>query len=318
MHDARQRFGHTKFLYCNPCDSRLGGSKAVCVNPECAIRGIPPKRCKAMKRTVVHFLEIEPQLSMILNKVLPTLVQLHREIHSGEKNKIENVVMAGITFTKKTPTEKLLTEMFGRLREELATMSENGIPIVHNNNTWFCTPVLANGVIDFGAMKTLYDLPRWQSSHGCHLCTFPGQRVGHRMIWFPRFPFAGDRRTYASLTQDAISRSQGEFHRIIAATRNYTYADKFVLGLEDLSGATGSEKDALSFVVFPLAAAMNICADPVGAVAVLAYWILVRVIERSPELTIDDLSGVQELASGMKYLWCAVEPTLFTLKVHAT
>ncbi|KAK6017551.1 hypothetical protein OSTOST_16924 [Ostertagia ostertagi] len=128
---------------------------------------IPPKRCKAMKRTVIHFLEIEPQLSLILNNVLPTLVQLHREIHSGEasskrcettsfprykrsietltefderkikiiltlnfdgvklkklsrseawpiyirleglpfkeKNKIENVVLAGITFTRKLP-----------------------------------------------------------------------------------------------------------------------------------------------------------------------------------------------------------------------
>ncbi|PIO66677.1 hypothetical protein TELCIR_11603 [Teladorsagia circumcincta] len=83
MHDACQRFGHTKFLYCNPCDSRLGGSEAVCVNPECAIRGIPPKRCKATKRTVIHFLKIEPQLSLILSRVLPTLVQLHREIHSG-------------------------------------------------------------------------------------------------------------------------------------------------------------------------------------------------------------------------------------------
>ncbi|KAK6009311.1 hypothetical protein OSTOST_25785, partial [Ostertagia ostertagi] len=28
MHDAPQRFGHTKFFYCNPCDSRLSGSKA--------------------------------------------------------------------------------------------------------------------------------------------------------------------------------------------------------------------------------------------------------------------------------------------------
>ncbi|PIO67543.1 hypothetical protein TELCIR_10698 [Teladorsagia circumcincta] len=176
MHDARQRFGHAKHFYCNPCDSRLGGSKAVCVNPECAIQGIPPKRCKAMKRTAIHFLNIEPQLALILDKNLSTLVQLHRDIHCGE------------------------------------------------------------------------------------------------------------------------------FHRIIATTRNYTYADKFILGLEDFSCTTGSEKDALSFVVFPLAAAMNICADPVGGVAVLAYWILVRAIERSSELSINDFGGIQELARGMKYL----------------
>ncbi|KAK6019460.1 hypothetical protein OSTOST_14904 [Ostertagia ostertagi] len=407
MHDARQRFGHTKFFYCNPCDSRLGGSKAVCVNPECAIQGFHPKRCKAMKRTAIHFLQVEPQLSLILDKVLPTLIRIHREIHCGvgvfpeigsersettsfpwykrsietltefderkmkiiltlnfdgvklkklsrseawpiymrleglpfkEKNKIENVLLAGITFTRKAPTEKLLTEMFGRLREELEMLSENGIPVSHNGTTWFCTPILAHGTNDFAALKTLYDLPRWQSLYGCHLCTFPGERVGHRVIWFPRFPFAGDRRTYASLTQDAITRSQGvramfssqsrvpamkvrpeclqEFYRIIATTRNYTYADKFVLGLEDFSGTTGSEKDALSFLVFPLAAAMNVCADPVGAVAVLTYWILVRVIERSPELTVNDFPGVQELARAMKNLWYAIEPTLFTLKVH--
>ncbi|PIO60583.1 hypothetical protein TELCIR_17919 [Teladorsagia circumcincta] len=309
-------------------DSRISnlhpsGSKAVCVNPECAIQGIPPKRCKAMKRTAIHFLNIEPQLALILDKNLSTLVRLHRDIHCGEttsersesnsfplykrsietltefderkikivltlnfdgvklkklsrseawpiyirleglpfkeKNKIENIILAGITFTRKTPTEKLLTEMFGRLRQELAMLSENGIPIVHNDTTWFCTPVLANGVIDFA-----------------------------------------------------------EFYRIIATTRNYTYADKFILGLEDFSCTTGSEKDALSFVVFPLAAAMNICADPVGGVAVLAYWILVRAIERSSELSINDFVGIQELARGMKYLWYAVEPTLFTLKLHVS
>ncbi|KAK6017191.1 hypothetical protein OSTOST_17321, partial [Ostertagia ostertagi] len=61
---------------------------------------------------------------------------------------------------------------------------------------------------------------------------------------------------------------------------------------------------------------VNVCADPVGAFAVLTYWILVRVIERSPELTVNDFPGVQELARAMKNLWYAIEPTLFTLKVH--
>ncbi|PIO69258.1 hypothetical protein TELCIR_08929 [Teladorsagia circumcincta] len=232
---------------------------------------IPPKRCKATKRTVVHFLKIEPQLSMILNKVLPTLVQLHREIHSGEASPKRSETSSFPRYKRaiETPTEFnqrkikiILTLNFdgvrlkklSRLREELAMLSENGVPIIDNDTTWFCTPVLANGVIDFAALKTLYDIPRGQSLYGCHLCTFPGERVGHRV---------------------------------------------------------------LSFVVFPLAAAMNICADPVGAVAVLAYWILVRVIERSTELTINDFLGVRELARGMKYLWYAVEPTLFTLKVHA-
>ncbi|KAK6055567.1 hypothetical protein COOONC_06929 [Cooperia oncophora] len=80
----------------------------------------------------------------------------------------------GITMSKKTLTETLLREMFSR-----------------------------------SALKTLYDLPRWQSQNGCHLCTFEGERRGHRVIWFPRFPYAGDRRTFASITRDAMSNANG-------------------------------------------------------------------------------------------------------------
>ncbi|KAK5986568.1 hypothetical protein GCK32_007185 [Trichostrongylus colubriformis] len=74
-----------------------------------------------------------------------------------EKNKFENVIMAGITFTRKPPTEQLLTEIFSRLRQELIQLRESGIPVVNENDdcTWLCTPILANGVIDFGIMNML-------------------------------------------------------------------------------------------------------------------------------------------------------------------
>ncbi|KAK5985265.1 hypothetical protein GCK32_000692, partial [Trichostrongylus colubriformis] len=439
MYEAERRFAHRKSYYCNQCSSRLGGAKAVCENTSCPLQGVAPKRCKIMKRTTVHHLDIAPQLSLILERVLPSIISVHRQIHHDhghgqgverversethsfpkyqrliemrsdfeerkinilltinfdgvkfkklsrseawpiyirleglpfkEKNKFENIIMAGITFTRKPLTEQLLVEIFSRLRQELIQLRESGIPVVNENDdcTWLCTPILANGVIDFGALKTLYDLPRWQSLHGCHLCTFAGERAGYRMIWFPRFPYQGDRRTF---TTSSSSSSQGmrgrtqmmdilslnncipdalhvisegitcdlfkamfsvhsrvpvmkirsqclpSFHHIIATTRNYTYASKFILGIEDLPCTTGSEKDALSFVAFPLAAALNICAEPVGAVAVLAYWIVVRVLEKSAEMLVSDFEVVQDLAKSMKLLWYAIEPTLFTLKVH--
>ncbi|KAK5969547.1 hypothetical protein GCK32_009862 [Trichostrongylus colubriformis] len=395
--EVERIFSHLINPKNTPIPSRpisAGGAKAVCENNSCPLQGVFPKRCRIMKRTTVHHLDIAPQLSLILERVLPSIISVHREIHHGqgverversethsfpkyqrliemrsdfeerkinilltinfdgvkfkklsrseawpiyirleglpfkEKNKFENVIMAGITFTRKPPTEQLLTEIFSRLRQELIQLRESGIPVVNENDdcTWLCTPILANGVIDFGALKTLYDLPRWQSLHGCHLCTFPGERAGHRMIWFPRFPFPGDRRTFTTsssqgmrgrtqmmdilslnncipdalhvisegITCDlfkamfsvhsrvAVMKIRSEclqsFHHIIATTRNYTYASKFILGIEDLPCTTGSEKDALSFVAFPLAAALNVCAEP--------------------------------------FLWYAIEPTLFTLKVH--
>lgn len=58
--------------------------------------------------------------------------------------------------------------------------------------------------------------------------------------------------------------------------------------------------------------------EPVGAVAVLAYWILVRVLEKTKEITSADFPGIRDLANSMKFLWYDLDPTLFTLKVHVS
>ncbi|KAK6061271.1 hypothetical protein COOONC_01068 [Cooperia oncophora] len=368
MHEAYRRYGHSKSFHCNSCDSRLICPRAACRNTECPLLGVTPKRCKASKRTTIHFLQIEPQLSLILGRILSRLIQTHRQIHAGddsgkrsetysfpwykrfiethtdfdeckiniiltinfdgvklkklsrsqtwpiylrieglpfkEKNKVENI---GITFSKKAPQKPCCEKCFLDFVANWRRCWTAEIPIVVDDRTWFCTPVLSKGVIDFSALKhyTTYPAGSHRTVAICALSRV--KEGGHRVIWFPRFPYAGDRRTFASITRDAI---------FITATRNFTYAAKFVLGMDDLSGITGSEKDALSFVAFPLAAALNICAEPVGAVAVLAYWILVRVLEKSAELIA--VHGVQELASAMKDLWYAIEPTLCTMKVHVS
>ncbi|VDO27518.1 unnamed protein product, partial [Heligmosomoides polygyrus] len=271
-----------------------------------------------------------------------------------EKNKYENIILAGIMFTRKPPTETLLAELFSGLKHELEVLQREGIPIRTASDTWICTPKLVNGIIDFAALQTLYGLPRWQSLQGCHLCTFPGERSGRRVIWFNRFPDPHDRRTDESLIMDAEARQNGlrgwtqmmEFFTVnhcmpdalhllsegitcnvfkggctvlltmfgprkgravlairrdcfgallvaLQRTRNYTYSSKFILGAEDLSKCTGSEKEALSFVVFPLAAATR-------------------------ELTEADFPGVRDLGTSMKNLWYALDPTLITLKVHVS
>ncbi|KAK6059484.1 hypothetical protein COOONC_02884 [Cooperia oncophora] len=380
MHEAYRRYGHSKSFHCNPCDSRSEGSVWL----HCSVT---PKRCKASKRTTIHFLQIEPQLSLILGRILSRLIQNDRQIHAGDdsgkrsetysfpwyKRFIEthtdfdeckiNIILTinfnGVkgrtltvanlaylpshrrsavqgekqgrkhsigwqTFSKKTPTETLLREMFSRLRSELEALLDSGIPIVVDDRTWFSTPVLSKG-----ALKTLYDLPRWQSQNGCHLCTFEGERRmmeilmfnncipdalhvisegitcdvfrGSRLTLLFRFPWGFKAISLAMFSPKSHvpamkvrSECLQEFYSFITATRNFTYAAKFVLGMDDLSGITGSEKDAV--------------------MAVLAYWTLVRVLEKSAELTVHDFPGVQELASAMKNLWYAIEPTLCTMK----
>uniref|UniRef100_A0A183GWS7 DNA-directed DNA polymerase n=1 Tax=Heligmosomoides polygyrus TaxID=6339 RepID=A0A183GWS7_HELPZ len=250
-HDAQERFGLLKFYYCNACDRHLPGPKALCQNEGCQLRGVPPKRSKTSKRTSIFTVLIKPQLSLILERVLPLLTELHDSIHNRdqsddnpvlsetscfpkydrdiesvldfrdrkvtivltlnvdgvrfkklsrseswpvynrleglpfkEKNKYENIILAGIMFTKKPPTETLLVELFSGLKHELEVLQREGIPIHTASDTWICTPKLVNGIIDFAALQTFYGLPRWQSLQGCHLCMFPGERVGRRVIWF--------------------------------------------------------------------------------------------------------------------------------------
>ncbi|VDP23118.1 unnamed protein product [Heligmosomoides polygyrus] len=357
-HDAQERFGLLKFYYCNACDRHLPGPKALCQNEGCQLRGVPSKRSKTSKRASIFTVLIKPQLHIILERVLPLLIELHDSIHNKdqsdnnpvlsetssfskydrdiesvldfrdrkitivltlnvddvrfkklsrseswpvyirleglplkEKNKYENIILAGIMFTRKPPTETFLVEL---LKHELEVLQREGIPIHTASDTWICTPKLVNGVIDFAALQTLYGLPRWQSLQGCHLCMFPGERVGwtQMMDFFTVnhcMPDAlhllsegittnvfkamfGPRRGTAvmAIRRDCI----GALLVALQRTRNYTYSSKFILDAEDLSKCTGSEKEAADF------------------------------------------PGVRDLGTSMKNLWYALDPTLNTLNVH--
>ncbi|RCN29224.1 hypothetical protein ANCCAN_25021 [Ancylostoma caninum] len=70
------------------------------------------------------------------------------------------------------------------------------------------------------------------------------------------------------------------------------------------------------FVLFPLVAALQLCTDPLGNVCLLSYWILVRSLEKTTDLKDDHIPLIRGLAYAMKFLWCEVSRTLFTLKTH--
>ncbi|VDL82713.1 unnamed protein product [Nippostrongylus brasiliensis] len=81
---------------------------------------------------------------------------------SKEKNKYENIMLAGILFARNTPTERLFSELFSRLKHELTAL-EAGIPIQlvtpASTSTWICTPKLTHGIIDFGILVRVFEKP---------------------------------------------------------------------------------------------------------------------------------------------------------------
>ncbi|RCN46038.1 hypothetical protein ANCCAN_07904 [Ancylostoma caninum] len=71
----------------------------------------------------------------------------------------------------------------------------------------------------------------------------------------------------------------------------------------------------LIFILCPLTAAQNFCADPCGSVCILAYWLLVRVMADG-ELDDDTIRGIKNVTKTMKLLWHDAAIKLFTLKLH--
>lgn len=287
------------------------------------------------------------------------------------KNRYENIVLSGITFSRKSPSEQILGKLFRGLREEMNALQERGIEIMDKQQIrWLVFPKIRNAVIDFSGLKTMYTLPRWQSNFGCHLCAVSGERVGNRMCWYVEAPQRSDRRSNESILRDASLKTNGlkgvtsmmslltmercrpdalhliaegvtcdllkelfsasakspdirvpntavpQLSETLQRTPNYTYSAKFVLGLEDFSTATGSEKESLMFVLFPLVAAERLCSRPAGSACILSFWILVRILERSSEFTTETAEVVRALATAMKNLWKEMSLFLFTLKVH--
>ncbi|KAL6728859.1 hypothetical protein Aduo_010593 [Ancylostoma duodenale] len=287
-----------------------------------------------------------------------------------QKSRPENSILAAVLFSARPPSEKILHELFSRLAEELDVLRSEGIvvrsPLV---GEWKCFPHLLNAVIDFAALKHLYNSPTWQSKNGCHLCTVPGERNGRSRTWFVRFPSTKERRSNASILHDADSHQNGlqgrtqmmrlltmerchpdalhllsagvtvdliremffpnnkvpelkiaraaaaSLHSAIDATMSLTYGSRSILGIEEMSKMTASEKDELMFILFPLVAAQRSCADPVGCVCILVYWLLVRIIADG-EINSNLFRGVRNVARTLKNFWYEISPKLFTLKLH--
>ncbi|VDO24825.1 unnamed protein product [Heligmosomoides polygyrus] len=291
------------------------------------------------------------------------------------KNKAVNTMMAAVLFTRRAPKESLLTELFSRVKEELARLSEEGITVEDDEQrAWKCFPMLTNAIMDFQmsstAMKLLFDCPRWQAAQGCHMCKFHFKRVGRRIIFFVASPRIEDRRSSTSIITDAQRKLNGllgptqmmsfitmdkcrpdALHVIsegitcdllremfnskstvaplrVAADNvkrlamalercvNYTYASKIILGIDDLKACTGAEKDAISFILFPLIGAKNLCTATIASVGVLAYWIIIRLLQRSSALRPQDIDRIRRIAVAMKFIWREVSESLFTLKMH--
>ncbi|KAL6738581.1 hypothetical protein Aduo_012116 [Ancylostoma duodenale] len=268
-------YEYRKVAYCNSCDVSLpNGTRGRCRNDTCRIEGLNPKRSKNMRPTTIHTVKIAPQLDLILNKHLDTLLKVHGDLHLDllgtfreetshfpqykgdiesrvefdnrkinvvltisfdgvklkkltrceawpiclrmegltvrEKNKPENIILAGVMFTSKNPNERLLDRLFSRLAQELVDLKVSGVTVKDDNGLeWTCYPTLRNAVMDFAALKDLYGLPRWQSSFGCHLCTTPGEKIGRRMCWYVSSQRAADRRTSETIIRDAEASQNG-------------------------------------------------------------------------------------------------------------
>ncbi|KAL6727424.1 hypothetical protein Aduo_009301 [Ancylostoma duodenale] len=128
----------------------------------------------------------------------------------SEKQKPENVIFAGVTFIRTTPSESIMAELFSRLKSELRMVARDGIQVSDRNGCWWtCLPALKHAIMDFSALKTLLRSPNWQSEFGCHLCTIQGNRIGRSMNWFVRFPSVFNRRTHESVLEDAAAHRNG-------------------------------------------------------------------------------------------------------------
>ncbi|RCN48499.1 hypothetical protein ANCCAN_05495 [Ancylostoma caninum] len=76
---------------------------------------------------------------------------------SDDKNNAENILLPAIMFVAKTPTKRLLRELFSRLKRELEQLSTDGISIMDSSNAvWLCFPKIMNSVMDFSVLAVNY------------------------------------------------------------------------------------------------------------------------------------------------------------------
>ncbi|VDM66995.1 unnamed protein product, partial [Strongylus vulgaris] len=97
---------------------------------------------------------------------------------------------------------------------------------------------------------------------------------------------------------------------------SYTYASSFILSLDDLRTCKAAEIDELAFVAFPLTAASGLLPSPIAAVSLLGYWLCLRIISDSRNLTTARIKKAQKIANLTKQIWTSIAPETFTMKCH--
>ncbi|CAJ0606480.1 unnamed protein product [Cylicocyclus nassatus] len=96
----------------------------------------------------------------------------------------------------------------------------------------------------------------------------------------------------------------------------YTYASSLILSLDDLRTCKAAELDEIAFIAFPLSSAAGLIPSPLAAVSLLGYWLCLRIIADSRNLTTVSIEKAQKLASLTQQIWTSMAPEIFTMKCH--
>ncbi|RCN48328.1 hypothetical protein ANCCAN_05617 [Ancylostoma caninum] len=259
---------------------------------------------------------------------------------------------------------------YSRLISEMNILDAERFCMTVNGEEWSVHIKIGFGILDFGAMKDTFGIPRWTSEFGCHLCKFRGNREGSFHVnWYCEEPLAVPLRDRQSILSDAcLSRnglngrrtamhlitpescppdalhliSEGltkdrirdlvcdsstmsdmKLHRsdredlkeALHGIVNYCYSNAFILGLEDLSVMTGSERDALANVLFPVVGAEQLCPKIQASAAIVGYWMVVRAMQMR-DVTPDTVDILQRIAGNLKTVLGRISKKMFTLKQH--
>ncbi|VDP36760.1 unnamed protein product [Heligmosomoides polygyrus] len=305
--DVWRKYDHAVFYFCNACDGLLTTPNVLCENAACRIYNITPKRIKRSRRTSVHLVNVKQQLELVLARTINVLVGLREKIHTSEEQRVPPRQVTSKVETSdfdmywddiETAEEfrghqltVVLTVGFDgvrfskltRLQTECSEMEREGLEIAdRHGTTWKVTPVVKNAIIDLAVIFLL-------------LSKCIGGRGG---------------------IHGALNSGAESLEKALDGFQNYTHATKFVLSFEDWSQMTGSEKDAFTFVVFPLIAATGLCDHIVGCVVIMCYWCIARVMSKGGSFTVRDIELLKSLAASMKSVWEKISRSLFTLKLH--
>ncbi|VDP07283.1 unnamed protein product [Heligmosomoides polygyrus] len=104
---------------------------------------------------------VQSQLELVIGLVTRGQPSKFGSSELEDSHRVRAYVYVSLTHILTYSTEALLSEFFSRLKDELTALQDGvAIEVVTtvSRETWTCTPQLKNGIIDFGALKTLYGL----------------------------------------------------------------------------------------------------------------------------------------------------------------